>query len=335
MKKILVIMICFVLIFTLIPKIIKMKSHEQEPEFVLTYAENQPEDYPTTLGGYKFAQLVAEKTDGRIKIIVQADGILGDERTVIKQIMFGGIDFARVSLTTLSDTIPKLNVLQLPYLYTSSTHMWKVLEGEIGDDFLSSLQGTDMVALSWYDAGARSFYSSKHVIRTLDDLKGLRIRVQESELMTRMIEELGATAVPMVYDDVYSALETGMIDAAENNWPSYEATGHYLVAKYFTLDEHCRIPEIQVCGQSTWSKLSVEDQNIILESARESAIYERNLWLEKEKESEKIALDNGVKIVKLSELEKSRFREAVLDVYEEFCSEYMDMIEKIIAVEKK
>ncbi len=324
MKKILVMMICFVLIFTVIPKIIRMKRHEQEPEFVLTYAENQPEDYPTTLG---------EKTDGRIKIIVQADGILGDERTVIKQIMFGGIDFARVSLTTLSDTIPKLNVLQLPYLYTSSIHMWNVLEGDIGDEFLSSFQGTDIVALSWYDAGARSFYSSKQ-IRTLDDLKGLRIRVQESELMTRMIEELGATAVPMVYDDVYSALETGKIDAAENNWPSYEATGHYLVSKNFTLDEHCRIPEVQVCGQSTWSKLSEEDQNIILECARESAIYERNLWLKKEKESEKIALENGVKIVNLTELEKSRFREAVIDVYEEFCSEYMDIVEKIIAVDK-
>ncbi len=333
MKKILVMMICFVLIFTVIPKIIRMKRHEQEPEFVLTYAENQPEDYPTTLGGYKFAELVAEKTDGRIKIIVQADGILGDERTVIKQIMFGGIDFARVSLTTLSDTIPKLNVLQLPYLYTSSMHMWNVLEGDIGDEFLSSFQGTDIVALSWYDAGARSFYSSKQ-IRTLEDLKGLRIRVQESELMTRMIEELGATAVPMVYDDVYSALETGKIDAAENNWPSYEATGHYLVSKNFTLDEHCRIPEVQVCGQSTWSKLSEEDQNIILECARESAIYERNLWLKKEKESEKIALENGVKIVNLTELEKSRFREAVIDVYEEFCSEYMDIVEKIIAVDK-
>jgi len=327
-------MIFTVIISTLYYQFIKEQNKEQAPEFVLTYAENQPENYPSTLGGYRFAELVSERTDGRIKIIVQAGGILGDERAVIKQIKYGGIDFARVSLTTLSDTIPKLDVLQLPYLYNSSRHMWNVLEGEIGNEFINSFTGSQMVALSWYDAGARNFYSSQKAIRTLEDIIGLKIRVQESELMTRMVEELGATAVPLVYDDVYSALETGVIDGAENNWPSYEVTGHYLVAKYYTLDEHCRIPEVQICGQSTWNKLTKKDQDMIRECAKESAIYERDLWLKKEKESEEIAVENGAEIIKLSQREKEKFREAVIGVYEEFCGEYMDLIDEIIAAEK-
>lgn len=332
--KILAILVCSIVIVALTYTFLKEHNKEQIPEFVFTYAENQPDNYPSTLGGYRFAELVSKKTNGRIKIIVQANGVLGDEKAVTRQLMFGGIDFARVSLTTLSDTVPKIDVLQLPYLYNSSKHMWKVLEGKIGDEFLSSFEGSSMVGLSWYDAGARNFYSSKKKIEKLEDIKGLKIRVQESDLMIRMVEELGAIAVPIVYDDVYSGLETGSIDGAENNWPSYEVTGHYLVAKYYTIDEHCRIPEVQVCGQSTWNKLSQADQEIITECAKESAIYERALWVEREKESKKIAIENGVEIVELSTLEKDRFRNAVKGLYEEFCGEYMDIIEQIITADK-
>lgn len=333
MKLKLVVIVIFSLIIAVLSyQILKEKNKEVVPEFVFTYGENQPENYPTTLGGYRFAELVSERTHGRIKIIMKAEGILGDERAVVKQIMFGGIDFARVSLTTLSDTIPKLDVLQLPYLYTSSEHMWKVLEGDIGDDFLNSFGDSNLVPLSWYDAGARNFYTSKHIIKTLEDIKGLKIRVQQSDLMIRMIEELGATAVPIVYEDVYSALETGYIDGAENNWPSYEVTSHYLVAKHYTIDEHTRIPEIQICGQSTWDKLSQEDREILRQCAEESALYERELWVEREKESKRIALENGVEIVELSPYEKERFRDAVKEVYEEFCGDYMDIIKEIIAV---
>ncbi|MBS5065219.1 MAG: TRAP transporter substrate-binding protein DctP, partial [Hungatella hathewayi] len=162
------------------------------PEYVFTYAENQAEDYPTTQGAYRFAELVKERTGGRIEIQINADGILGDERNVVEQMQFGGVDFARVSLSTMGDAIPKLNVLQLPYLYTGADHMWKVLEGEIGDDFLDSVSELDLVALSWYDAGARNFYSTAKPIRTLEDMKGMTIRVQESELMMEMVRALGA-----------------------------------------------------------------------------------------------------------------------------------------------
>lgn len=178
------------------------------PEFVLTYAENQAEDYPTTRGAYKFAELVKERTGGRIEILVHAGGALGDEQAVVEQLQYGGIDFVRASLSSLSEFVPELNVLQMPYLYKNSEHMWKVLEGKIGDEFMEVLDGSGLVGLSWYDAGARNFYCTKKPVQRLEDVKGMRIRVQESEMMASMVEALGGTAIPMTYDKVYSALES-------------------------------------------------------------------------------------------------------------------------------
>ncbi|KAB1440614.1 TRAP transporter substrate-binding protein [Candidatus Galacturonibacter soehngenii] len=328
-KKLLCIIIIGVILFVIFYQYNKKENIIVEPEYVFTYAENQPENYPTTLGGYKFAQLVEERTNGRIKIIIQAEGYLGDEKAVVKQLQFGGIDFARVSLSTLSETIPKLNVLQMPYLYRDSRHMWEVLEGEIGNDFLSSFDETQLVALSWYDAGARSFYT-KQPVYTLEDMNGLRIRVQESDLMIDMVEALGAVAVPIVYEGVYSAFERDLIDGAENNWPSYEIKSHYEVAKYFTVDEHTRVPEVQICGKSTWDKLSKEDQEIIRVCAKESALYERKLWGERERQSQEIVMKNGGEVITLSDKEKEKFRNAVKGVYEEYCGDYKDVIDKII-----
>ncbi len=299
------------------------------PEFVLTYAENQPEDYPTTQGAYRFAQLVYERTEGKVEIQVNAGGILGEEQSTVEQMQFGGIDFARVSLSSLSEFIPKMNVLQMPYLYTDAEHMWQVLEGEIGNDFLNALDGYNLVALSWYDAGARNFYS-KVPIESLEDMKGIRVRVQESELMRAVVEALGATAVPMPYDEVYSALETGVIDVAENNWPSYDAMKHYEVAPYYTVDEHTRVPEMQLVAEATWKKLPEEYHEIIRECARESAIYERELWAGQIYESEKRVRAAGCQVIELTNEEKARFREAMLPIYGEYCSDYMDIVEKIL-----
>ena len=312
----------------------KSETEAAVPEYVFTYAENQAEDYPTTQGAYRFAELVRERTDGRIEIQVNAGVILGDERTVVEQMQFGGIDFARVSLSTMGDTIPKLNVLQLPYLYTGADHMWKVLEGEIGEDFLDSVSELDLVALSWYDAGARNFYSTAKPIRNLEDMKGMTIRVQESELMMEMVRALGAHPTASVYSEVYSELQTGVIDGAENNWPSYESANHYEVARYFTLDEHTRVPELQIVAGSTWKKLSPEDQEMIRTCAQESARYERELWAEREKTSENKVRAAGCEVIELPPEEKARFQEAVIPMYGKFCADYVDIIDEIVAAGK-
>lgn len=309
---------------------VKQEKEAAVPEYVFTYAENQAENYPTASGAYHFAELVKERTGGRIEILVKPGGVLGDERSVVEQMRFGGIDFARVSLSPLCDDEPKLNVLHLPYLYTGAEHMWEVLDGAIGDDFLNSFQGTNLVALSWYEAGARNFYNSFHSVRRPEDLKNMKIRVQESELMRRMVEILGGIAVETPYDQVYSFLETHKIDGAENNWLSYESERHYQVAKYGTADEHARVPELQLVSEFTWKRLSEEEREIIRECARESARYERELWLEQELEARKRLEALGCKIEDLTLQEKMQFQEAVRPLYEEFCAEYTDIIDAIV-----
>lgn len=299
------------------------------PEYVFNYAENQAADYPTTKGAYRFAELVEERTGGRIQILIQPEAELGAEKEVLKQMQYGGIDFARISLSQISELIPKMNVLQLPYLYESSKHMWKVLDGEIGDRFLAMADECGMVGLSWYDAGVRNFYTSTKKITCLEDLKGMRIRVQESGLMAEMIEAMGATAVQSAYSEVYSGLEQGNVDGAENNWPSYESMNHYEVAKYYTVDEHTRVPELQLMSEHTWNKLSKEDQEIIKSCAEESALYERRIWALQEKVSRRIALEHGAEEILLSDEEKACFKEAVSGIYEKYGSEYLDIIEEI------
>ncbi len=306
---------------TIIWGIMGSQKDEMEPEYVLTYAENHVEDYPTTKGARKFAELVEKKTNGRIIIQVKVDGEYGTQKQEIQQLAFGGIDFTRVSISSLTDEIPELNRLQLPFFYEDAQEMWNVLDSEIGDSYLKLFEEKNMIGLSWYDAGSRSFYSSEKPITSIEDIQGMTVRVQECELMKDMMLCLGANPVDMAMQDVYSAFETGEIDAAENNWPTYEYTGHYKVAKYYTVDEHTRVPEVQLMSKRTWEQLSEEDQNILMECAKESAAYERALWEVTEKTSKQEALENGCQIVQISEQELERFRQAMEPVYQKYLTE--------------
>ena len=328
-KRILGCLIIMVLI--VITAFLLTGKKETVPEYIFTYAENQTKDYPTTLGALKFAELVEERTEGRIRIQVKAEGVMGSESEVIRQMQYGGIDFARISIAQLSDFIPQMNVLQLPYLYKDSSHMWRVLDGEIGERFLEYSEGYDLIGLSWYDAGARNLYCSVKPIRTLEDIQGLRIRVQEAKMMSDMITALGAVPVQIPYDQVYAALERNQVDGAENNWPSYETMQHYEVAGYYTVDEHIRIPEMQICAKHTWAQLSEDDRQIITECARESALYERQLWTERERQARENALKNDAQEIYLTAEEKEKFREAMMPVYEQFYADYGEDIEQILA----
>lgn len=298
-------------------------------KMVLRYAEIQAQDYPTTQAAYKFAELVEQKTGGRIHIDVYHGGQLGDEKATIEQLVFGAIDFTRVSISPLSEFDKSLNVLSLPYLYKDAAQMWRVLDGDIGERFLSNVESAGLVGLSWYDAGARNFYNSKRPVTKLEDLKGLKIRVQESQIMMNMVSALGASATPMAYGEVYSGLQTGVIDGAENNWPSYDSVSHYEVAKYYCLDEHSRVPEMQLVSKITWNKFSDEDKKIIKECALESAKIERELWAEKEKASEEKVKAAGAVITELEEGEKEKFQAAMAPLYAQFGQGYESLIKDI------
>lgn len=328
-------MIVLIILLVILTVYFVQKPREVIPEYVLSYAENQEKDYPTTLGGKYFAQLVEERTEGRIKILVQHSAERGDETEVVEQLKYGGVDFARVSLSELTNDINELNVLQMPYLYRDSEHMWEVLDGEIGNYFLDVISKTELVGLSWYDGGARNFYTTDRPIRKLEDIQGMKIRVQESNLMADIVKCLGGEPVKQAYSEVYSLLEKEEVQGAENNWSSYETMQHYEVARYYTLDEHIRIPEIQLCSKNTWEKLTEEDQKIIMECAKESAIYQRKLWIEQEKESEQLAIAGGATVVYLPITEKLKFQEAVEPLYEKYCKDSMDLLEQILNTESR
>lgn len=328
MKKTLVAVSCALLAAGIALTGCKGKKAES---LVLRYAENQAQDYPTTQAAYKFAELVEEKTNGRIHIDVYHGGQLGDEKAVIEQLQFGAIDFTRVSISPLSEFEKSLNVLQLPYLYKDESQMWRVLDGSIGQRFLDSMEKNNLVGLSWFDAGARNFYNSKRPVTKLEDLRGLKIRVQESQLMMGMISALGANPTPMPYGEVYSGLQTGVIDGAENNWPSYDSVSHYEVAKYYVLDEHTRVPEMQLVSKSTWDKFSDEDKAIIKECAQESALLERELWKAKEGTSEAKVRAAGCVITELEPGEKEKFQAAMQPLYAQFGAGYEDTIRQIQA----
>ncbi len=305
----------------------------EEPVYLLRYADNQPETYPTAQGGLYFAELVKQRTEGRVEIRVYADGALGNEASVIRQVKFGGIDMARVSAAELIQYEPVMGVLSLPFLYGSEEHMWRVLDGPIGEEALGMLEGSGLEGLSWYDAGTRNFYTTKRMLKSLEDLKGMKLRVQEAEYMSDLVTALGAVPKSLPYSLVYSSLSLGEVEGAENNWPSYETSQHYKVARYLLEDEHMRIPELQILSRKTEETLPEQYREIIRECARESAVYERGLWREQEAQSRERMIKAGTVVTSLSAEEKERFRQACQPMYEKYGAGYEDMIRQIQELE--
>lgn len=312
------VLLAMLLIFSCAPK-----------KIVMRLAETHPADYPTTLGDMEFAKLVGERTNGRITVEVYHSKQLGEEKAVIEQVQLGAIDFTRVSLSPVSAFVKKLDVLQLPYLYRDADHMWKVLNGPIGEEMLKSVEEANFVGLCWFDPGSRNFYNSKREIKKASDLKGLKIRVQQSDLMIKMVKALGANPTPLPYGEVYSALKTGVIDGAENNFPSYDTQSHFEVAKFFTVDEHTRVPEILIASKVVMDKLSKKDQEIIKQAAKDAVPVQIKLWQEKEKASEEKVKAAGCKIYYPTAEEKKTFMDAMAPIYAEQPQDWQDLIKKI------
>jgi len=321
MKKWILVLTALALVFAALPA--------TADTVVLRLGETHVADYPTTKGNYEFARLVEERTGGRIKIEVYHSSQLGQEKAVIEGVQFGAIDFTRVSISPLSAFAPAFDALQMPYLYRGEEHMWKVLNGSIGEEFLASLEPANFVGLAWYDSGARNFYNSKKEIKSVADLKGMKIRVQESQLMMGLVSALGAVPTPMPFGEVYSALQTGVIDGAENNWPSYFSTSHYEVAKYFTLDGHTRVPEILIASKISMDKLSKEDREIIKQAAKDSMPHQIKLWKEFEKVAEDKVRAAGSIITELTPEALVEFQNAMQPMYDALSPELQEVVKKI------
>ncbi len=307
------------------------KEEPGHPQLVLRYADNQSTGYPTVEAAKYMAELVKERTGGKIEIRVYPDSVLGSENSVMEQMVYGGIDMSRFSLGTLSHFFPELWTLQLPYLYTDSEHMWRVLDGEIGDMYLANMAGKGIVGLAWYDAGARSFYT-RTPISSVASLRGLTIRVQENDMMSRTIELLGSTAVQIPYGDVYSALQKLRIDGAENNLPSYVFMDHNQAAPYFYQDEHFRLPEVVMISSDAQKKVAAIDPafiDVITQCAKESGYHQRMLWQEEEKRAYEKALASGVKFTIPDEKDMLALKQAMESLYQELGEEEREIVQRI------
>ena len=294
----------------------------------LRLSDNQPVGYVTILADNLFAKEVAAATNGRIKIQVYSGSQLGDEKSTIEQLQFGAIDVIRIGAAPLAEFNKPIGVLILPYLFKNKDQMFRVLDGKIGDTIFKNLQEAKIVGLCWFDSGARSFYNTKKDVKSPEDLKGLKIRVQESKLMMDMVKSLGASPTPMAYGDVYSALQTGVIDGAENNWPSYLTANHYQVAKHITVDEHTRVPEMIAFSKLTWDKIAPADQILIRKAAKDAATYERIVWLQQTQTAIHAIQKKGT--VKITYLKTNKaFQDKVQGMYAEH-PEYKDMITSIM-----
>lgn len=295
-------------------------------EVTLRSSDTHPEGYPTVAAVEHMGELVKERTDGRVCIEVYHSAQLGEEKDTIEQTQFGVIDMNRVSMGPFNNIIEETKVFSLPYIFRSTEHMHQVLDGEIGQDVLAAFEEHDLVGLAYYDAGARSFYNSQKPVKTLEDLKGMKFRVMQSDVFVDMVSALGGNATPMPYGEVYSSIQTGVIDGAENNWPSYESSGHFEVAKYYTLDQHLMVPEVLVMSKKSWDKLSAEDQEALREAARESVPFMRKMWAEREEASREQVLKAGAEIVE--EVDKAPFIDAMKPVYEKHVTS--DNLKKIV-----
>lgn len=276
-------------------------------------ADTQAEDYPTVQALRYMGALIAERTGGRHEIKVFHSRQLGEEKETIEQTRAGAIDLNRTNVALIGNFVPAMNVLAMPFLFRSIEHMQKVLDGPIGTEILGSFEPYGFVGLAFYDSGARSIYNGVRPVKTVADLKGLRIRVQQSELMSQMIRSLGAEPVELPYGQVLTGLATHLIDGAENNWPSFVTTDHYKHAGHYTLTEHTMSPEVLVISLKAWQSLTPDDQAIFREAAARSSRFMREKWRDLEEQSQRRAEEAGIVVVK--DIDRKPFEDAMSDIY--------------------
>ncbi|WP_194722781.1 TRAP transporter substrate-binding protein [Noviherbaspirillum malthae] len=292
-------------------------------------ADVHPNDYPTVVAVGQMSKSLAEQTKGRLGVKVFANSSMGSEKDTVEQVKIGALDMVRINSAALHAISPAMMIPSLPFLFRSTAHMRETLDGPIGDQLLASLEKEGFVGLAFYDSGSRSFYTTKKPIKTVADMKGQKIRVQQSEMWVAIMQAVGANATPMPYAEVYTGLKTGLIDGAENNWPSYESSRHYEAAKYYSLSEHSMAPEVLLFSKKVWDGLSKEDQALIRKAAKDSVPAMRKLWDEREAKARQVVQAGGAQII--TDVDKAGFTAAMKPVYERFVTDpaLKDVVAKI------
>lgn len=285
------------------------------------------EDYPVSHGMEQFAAEIAEKTDGRLTAKIFHGGVLGSQPDAIEQVRLGALDFGVFSLGPMGQAVPETNVVSLPFIFKNIDQMYRLMDGEAGEAIGKGLEAKGIIALGWYDAGARSFYNAIKPINTPADVEGMKVRVMNNDLFVGMIESMGGNATPMAFAEVYQSLKTGVVDGAENNPPSYESTNHFEVAQFYSISEHLIIPECLCMSKMTWDKLSPEDQAVVMEAGHDSAILQRKLWQEREAKSMETVVAGGVVVNEIAD--KAPFQAAMSGVYDQFLEANPDLTDLV------
>src|SRR5258708_7599190 len=310
-----------------------MSPARAQAKSVFKASDVQPPGYPTVAATENLGKKLEAATQGRLSVQMYPSMQLGGEKETIEQTQIGAIQMLRVSVGSMGPIVDDINVVNMPFLFKNTAHAERMMDGPIGQELLDKITASPnagLVALCWMDAGARSLYNTKRPIKTIEDLKGLKFRVIGNPIFVDMMNALGGNGVAMGYDQVFSALQTGLIEGAEDNPPSYVFSNHYTTAKYYSLTEHLIIPEVLLFSKKAWTQLSADDQNLIKKLAGEAQLEERELWTKYEQQAMDKAKAAGCEIVEIAD--KAPFQNAVKPVWDKYGPKYQDMIKRIQAI---
>lgn len=287
---------------------------EEDGHITLKMGHSLDTGHSVHQGMLYMAERLRDISGGQMDIDVYPSAQLGTEKDMMELLQIGSLAITKVSTSPMESFVPKMKVFSIPYVFRDEEHLWKVLDGPIGQDMLDAGSSVHLQGLAYYSSGSRSFYANKPIY-TPEDLKGLKIRVQNSPTSVRMVEALGGSATPIAFGELYTALQQGVVDGAENNPPSFYLSKHYDVSRYYTLDMHTSVPDIILMSGHIWDKLSKQQQEWLREAARQSVPYQKELWDKSTAEALQAVIDAGVTVI---EPDKSAFQDAVKDMHESY-----------------
>jgi tripartite ATP-independent transporter DctP family solute receptor len=308
---------------------VRIPSVFAQATMVLKATDVHPLGYPTVEAVVRMGKKLEAATKGRISVQMYPSMQLGGEKEMIEQAQVGALAMARISVGPMGPIVPELNVFNLPFMFRDDQHMEKVIDGPIGVEMLKKLSDSkaNLIGLCWMNAGTRNVYNSKKPIKSVDDLKGLKIRMMGNPVFVDTMNSLGGNGVAMGFDQLINAMQTGVVDGAENNYPTYESGQHYRYAKYYSKTGHLMIPEILVFSKKIWEGLSKDDQALIMKVAGEAQQEERKLWYDREKESLKKIIEAGAQVNDVGD--KAAFQAAVKPVWDKYGGQHAELIKRI------
>jgi tripartite ATP-independent transporter DctP family solute receptor len=310
--------------------VLSPNAAQAQTKIVLKATDVHPLGYPTVEAVERMGKKLSAATNGRITIQMFPSMQLGGEKEMIEQAQVGALQIARISVGPVGTVVDDLNVFNLPFVFRDVAHMRAVIDGPIGDELLKAIGDnprTQLIGLAWMDGGARSFYNKVRDIRKVEDLKGLKIRMMGNPIFVDTMNALGGNGVAMGMDQVMNALQTGVVDGAENNAPSYDSFGHVPVAKHYSLTEHLIIPELLVFSRKSFDAMSKEDQALILKFGKETQLEQRKLWDERVELSMKKIKAAGIEVITIAD--KKPFQDAVKPVWDKYGAKYSALVKRI------